>query len=136
MQSDSSVHCTAFGLAQKGQLGGQAPVTVQGAQKGAQVFATLNAVQIQSPVPGRNVMRMACGENHNLFLTDHLKILSSGSNIYGQLGTGGQSSGSQMNQPQHAQGSQQQQVCSIQRVSEFVDNEEPTKSSKNVVGGV
>jgi len=31
---------------------------------------------------------MAAGENHNLFLTDHLKILAAGSNLYGQLGNG------------------------------------------------
>jgi len=83
MQSDHSVFCTAFGLAQRGQLGGQVPAAAQGAQGGAQVFATLNAVQIPQPLQGRNFLKMSAGENHNLFLSDHLKILSCGSNIYG-----------------------------------------------------
>jgi len=59
-----------------------------GAQNSSQVFATLNAVQIPQPMAGRNFLKMAAGENHNVFLSDHLKILTCGSNVYGQLGNG------------------------------------------------
>ena len=89
MQQENSVFCTAFGLAMRGQLGGQVPTPAPGAQSGAQVFATINAVQIPQPAQGGRIFyKIAAGENHNLFLTDHLRLLSAGSNLYGQLGVG------------------------------------------------
>lgn len=80
---DNSAVCTAFGLAMRGQLGGQVPTPAAGAQRGSQVFATINPVQIPQPVQGRNFLKIAAGENHNLFLSDQLKVLSCGSNIHG-----------------------------------------------------
>jgi alpha-tubulin suppressor-like RCC1 family protein len=110
---DNSVYCTAFGLAMRGQLGGQVPTPAAGAQSGSQVFATINAVQIPQPAHGRLFYKIAAGENHNLFLSDQLKVLSGGSNIHGQLGNGSFQTVSQLHQQitqlQSTQGQQQTQ---------------------------
>ena len=121
--NNSNIYCTAFGLSQKGQLGGQAPAIAQGAKNGAQVFATLNGVQIPNPLPGRNFLKISSGESHNIFLSDNLKILSCGSNVYGQLGDGAAYPLQNQGQNQSMQG-QQQQICAIQSIREYVDNED------------
>ena len=88
MQTDQGIYCTAFGLASKGQLGGQVPHVAANMKSGAEIFATINAVQVQCPLNGRTFLKVASGENHNVFLADNLQVLSTGSNVYGQLGNG------------------------------------------------
>lgn len=72
-------------------------------------------------------MKVAAGENHNIFLSDNLKILASGSNVYGQLGNGSSIPADQiqstMNQAQQIQG-QQQTISKIQLIQHMVDNED------------
>jgi alpha-tubulin suppressor-like RCC1 family protein len=112
------------------------PFIAAGAQKDAQVFATINAVQIPCPLKGRNLLKTACGESHDLFLSDNLKIMSCGSNIYGQLGNGTNIEANfvgQMPQTQSIQG-QQQTLSQLQVVDGFIDNEdvkEVVMSSQN-----
>lgn len=74
------VHCYAWGLSNKGQLG-----------SAIHTLKSLNAVKIPSIQDGLGAggyFESACGENHTLLLTDQMEILSCGSNTYGQLGIG------------------------------------------------
>lgn len=72
-----SKYCSAWGLASKGQLGCI-----------YHSFKSLNAIRIPNQQQD-GYFDVACGENHTLFLTESLEILSCGSNTYGQLGLGG-----------------------------------------------